>query len=335
MNLDQLVPEGAIVTVTPNPCMDRTATLSAPLEHGGVNRVATVTEVAAGKGINVALATLRAGKATVAVAPAPAASAFATKVDATHLPFVSTPTAHDVRTNLTILDGDGTTTKVNEPGHELTSDDADALAAAIVAASEKASWIVLAGSLPPGLPSTWYADMVKTIRSAATHVNIAVDTSDGPLKALGEEILKDPACAPDLLKPNGLEIGQMLGLDGQAIEDAADAGNFAPAAQAATQLVAHGVTNVLLTLGGAGAVLATKAGAWAATPPPITPVSTVGAGDSSLAGFLIADSEGAPTTDCLARAVAYGSAATSLPGTTLPHPEQTHPEQVQVTELHN
>jgi 1-phosphofructokinase len=90
---------------------------------------------------------------------------------------------------------------------------------------------------------------------------------------------------------------------------------------------------VLATLGPAGAVLATAEGAWYAASPPITPRSTVGAGDSALAGYLLADLDGADPARRLAYAVAYGSAATALPGTALPSPHHTDPNAVQVTAL--
>ena len=90
---------------------------------------------------------------------------------------------------------------------------------------------------------------------------------------------------------------------------------------------------MLATLGSAGAVLVTADGSWYASPPPITAVSTVGAGDSSLAGYILADAENCSNADKLSRAVAYGSAATALPGTTLPLPEQTHPNSVTVRAL--
>lgn len=327
------IPAGAIVTVTPNPAMDRTAHLTTTLVRGDVHRLTDITNVAAGKGINVALATLRGGQPTVAIAPASADAHFTGLVADSGLTFIPTPSTGAVRVNLTVLENDGTTTKLNEPGSALGPAEIAALDAAIDDAATHASWIVLAGSLPPGLPADWFATTVQRLRAHGATARIAVDTSDAPLQTLGAALMADPTCAPDVLKPNGLEIGQMLGIDGQAIEDAADAGDFGPAAQAARSLVAHGVAHVLLTLGGAGAVLATAQSAWAATPPPITPVSTVGAGDSSLAGFLLASTEGHDGAAALCRAVAYGTAATSLPGTTLPYPEQTYPELVKVTEL--
>jgi len=80
-------------------------------------------------------------------------------------------------------------------------------------------------------------------------------------------------------------------------------------------------------------VLVTARGAWHATPPPTTVVSTVGAGDSSLFGYLLGDLRGAEPAERLRLAVAYGSAAAGLPGTTIPTPTHVRPELVEVREL--
>jgi 1-phosphofructokinase len=127
------------------------------------------------------------------------------------------------------------------------------------------------------------------------------------------------------MKPNGEELASFVGGDEETFEK-----DPATAATAARQLIDRGVGAVLVTLGGAGAVLVTQDGAWHATPPPTTVVSTVGAGDSSLFGYLLSDVRGGTPAERLTLAVAYGSAAASLPGTTIPEPGQTHPEQVLV-----
>jgi len=93
------------------------------------------------------------------------------------------------------------------------------------------------------------------------------------------------------------------------------------------------VESVLVTLGPHGAVLVNGDGAWHAAPPPTTVVSTVGAGDSSLFGYLYGDVTGRDPDHRLALAVAYGSAAAGLPGTTIPHPRQVRPDRVRVTRL--
>ena len=82
-----------------------------------------------------------------------------------------------------------------------------------------------------------------------------------------------------------------------------------------------------------GAVLVTADGAWHATPPPTHVVSTVGAGDSSLFGYILGDIRGLAAPDRLALAVAYGSAAAGLPGTTIPEPAHLRTDLVRITVL--
>jgi 1-phosphofructokinase len=80
-------------------------------------------------------------------------------------------------------------------------------------------------------------------------------------------------------------------------------------------------------------VLVPAEGAWHAVPPPTTVVSTVGAGDSSLFGYLLGALRGLEPAERLRLAVAYGSAAAALPGTTIPTPSHTRPDLVEVHEL--
>ena len=187
------------------------------------------------------------------------------------------------------------------------------------------------GSLPPGAPTDWYARLVALLRP--TGVSIAVDTSDAPLAALAAAL---PDAAPDLIKPNGEELGQLAGLPAEramALEDGALAGDLAPVVDAARVLVDRGVTAVMATLGPAGGVLVTAEGAWHAPAPAIDVVSTVGAGDSSVAGYVLADTRGDDPADRLATAMLYGSAAASLPGTTLPTPADLPEQSAVVTRL--
>ena len=102
---------------------------------------------------------------------------------------------------------------------------------------------------------------------------------------------------------------------------------------AALDLHRSGVGDVLVTLGGAGAVLVTDEGAWFAPSPDAPRVSTVGAGDSAVAGYLIAKSSGLAPQERLALAVAYGAVAVSLPGTTIPARADVHEDVSTVIEL--
>jgi 1-phosphofructokinase len=317
-----------IVTVTPNPSIDRTVTLSAPLTRGAVHRVSSVTSEPGGKGVNVARALTLAGLDAVAVLPAPANDPLVAALTAAAVPFRCVPADGAVRTNLAITEHDGTTTKLNEPGAVLDAAALDALTRSVAASAESATWVVLSGSLPPGVPDHWYADVVALLEPYPCRV--AIDTSDGPLAAL---VASFDRAAPDLIKPNAEELASVLGYSPQALEAAVAQGDPEPVVSAACQLVDRGVRAVLATLGPAGAVLVDETGSWLATPPPIVARSTVGAGDASLAGYLRADVGGAVPPQRLQMAVAYGSAAAALPGSALPTPAQVNLDAVQVTPI--
>ncbi len=313
---------GRVVTLTANPSLDRTLALPGPLARGEVARLGPSSTEPGGKGVNVARALAAAGADVLAVVPADPADPLVTALESLRLPLVTVPTGAPVRTNYSLTEPDGTTTKLNEPGTVLDARLRAALAAAVAAAAAGARWVVLSGSLPPGTPEDWYAELVRAVRG--TGARVAVDTSEAPLRAL---LAAGPDAAPDLLKPNAEELAQVTGT-GEA-DLLAD-----PAAltAAVAQLHERGVGEVLLTLGGEGAVLSTAAGeVWSARAPRIAVRSTVGAGDSSLAGHLLADLAGAPAPDRLRRAVATGSAAAALPGSAVPTPEQVDPAAVTVS----
>ncbi len=317
-----------IVTLTANPSLDRTATLERPLTRGEVHRVSAVTVEPGGKGINVARVAHYAGHPVRAILPAGPGDPILSGLDGLRVPYRTVPLAEVVRTNLTLTEADGTTTKVNEPGPILDAGSIERLANLLVLESERADWVVLSGSLPPGIPAQWYADLVKALRPWGCR--IAVDTSDAPLLALAAEF---PAAAPDLLKPNSEELAQLTGADADALEAGAAAGDPSACVEAARTLLDRGVGAVLATLGAAGAVLVTADGAWHASPPPVTVRSTVGAGDSSVAGYVLAHTRGLFAPDRLRLAVAYGAAAASLAGTTLPQPDQLNTVGVRVRTL--
>jgi 1-phosphofructokinase len=314
-----------IVTVTPNPSIDRTVTLGSPLTRGVVHRVTSATTEPGGKGVNVARALTLAGVDAVAILPAADTDPIVAALHSSGVTFRCVPVAGIVRTNLAITESDGTTTKLNEPGAALNGSARNALTRAVLGAAADASWVVLSGSLPPGVPDDWYAEIVATLAPAACRV--AVDTSERPLDALAASFGR---AAPDLIKPNAEELAGLVGALPDDLESAAAAGDPEPVVVAALQLIDRGARAVLVTLGAAGAVLVDQTGSWMATPPPITPRSTVGAGDSSLAGYLRAEVGGAQPPQRLQMAVAYGSAAAALPGSALPSPPQIDLNAVRV-----
>ena len=312
-----------ILTLTPNPSIDRTVALDGELSRGQVHRVASVTSQAGGKGVNISRAAVTADIPSIAVVPAAKDDAFVLELLGAGIDCRPVRPAGDVRVNLTITEPDGTTTKLNSPGAAVLPLHLELMAQAVLVRASSADWTVLAGSLPAGAPPGFYAELVRRLREVGGRV--AVDTSEAPLQALVDAL---PASAPDLMKPNGEELASFTGGDADELESDPHA-----TAAAARQLIERGVGAVLATLGGNGAVLVTPDGAWHATAPPTTVVSTVGAGDSSLFGYLLGDIRGLPAPERLALAVAYGSAAAGLPGTTIPQPSQLRTELVGVTAL--
>jgi 1-phosphofructokinase len=313
-----------IVTLTANPSFDRTIALSGPLERGGVVRADSVLEQAGGKGVNISRVAAAADVPTVAVFPAGSDSAYTLELEQSGMLCRPVPPTGPIRVNLTLTEPDGTTTKVNGSGATADAELLVRLREAVEKAAVEATWVVLAGSLPPGAPSSWYADLARALSHLPAAV--AVDTSDDALAAVAAEL---ESTQPALLKPNAEELALLTGDDPVALEK-----DPAAAAKSARRLVDRGAGAVLATLGGAGAVLVTPEGAWRASAPAITVVSTVGAGDSSLFGYLLGEIGGMPPAERLRSAVAYGSAAAALPGTTLPAPHQVRPDLVTVTTLH-
>ncbi len=313
-----------IVTLTTNPSLDRTVALTDPLRVGEVQTARGVREDAGGKGINVARVVAAASRRSLAVLPLDEDDPFAVALRATGVPVHIVAHAGSTRANLTVVDAQGVTTKINLPGAQLTTADADALTAAVVAASEGASWLVLAGSLAPGLPADHYVRVIDAVRErwGTGAPRIAVDTSGPALAAVVA------AGAPDLIKPNDEELAELVGKPLDDRVPLADA-----VAAVAAELVPSRVGSALVTLGAQGAVIVTADGAWHGTPPPTRVQSTVGAGDSSLAGYLLAETAGLPVEERVRSGIRYGSAAAALPGTQPPTPNDLPTGDVPVRRL--
>jgi 1-phosphofructokinase len=331
-----------IVTFTANPSLDRTVALPGPLERGEVQRAVSVSQESGGKGVNVSRALCASGVETVAVLPGADSDPVLAGLRHDKVPFAALAIDEPLRTNVALTEPGGVTTKINEPGPVLTAEEQEALISLLLERARGASWVILAGSLPPGFPADFYATVTHRLRSAADGGSpagaplIAVDSSGAPLAAaVADAPAGTVSGKPDLLKPNAEELAELAAAAGYATALTAEELEADPeaAAAAAAAVVRSGVGAVLATLGSKGAVLVTADGAWLATHPPVAAVSTVGAGDSSLAGYLLAHGQGAAPADCLRQAVAHGAAAASLPGSTVPAVHQTTPDAVTITAL--
>jgi 1-phosphofructokinase len=289
-----------IVTLTPNPSVDRTVEV-ARLHRGGVMRAHTTRLDAGGKGVNVARALAANGHKAIAVLPSGGAEGLrlGALLAQSGLEIVTVPVGGAVRSNVTVVEPEGVTTKINEPGPRLVEAEIRALAEATLTAASGAAWVVLCGSLPPGVPEVFYRDLIGPLR--ATGARVALDTS-------GPALARSLPAGPDLVKPNREELAEAAGLPVRTLGDVVRAGQ---------RLRAAGAGQVLASLGPDGALLVTGEGCWLATGQVCEPRSTVGAGDALLAGYLCGGGDG---PDALAHALAFGTAAILLPGSRMPEP---------------
>lgn len=302
-----------IVTVTPNPSLDRTLELAA-LEPGEVNRATASRVDPGGKGVNVARALVANGHRVRAVVPLGGheGEQLAASLRDAGLDVYCVRIAEAVRTNISLVEPDGRVTKINAAGPHLRDDEVAALEEATIACLDGATWVAASGSLPPGVPGDFYARLAADVHEVGAR--IAVDTS-------GEPLAVSLAGRPDLIKPNAEELA--------AVADR-DLSTLGEVVAAADELRGRGAVAVLVSLGADGAVLVDEAGRWHAMTPPMQPRSNVGAGDAALAGYLAAGGAG---PDSLRAAVAYGAAAVRLPGSAMPGPDDLRYEDVRVTEI--
>lgn len=303
-----------IVTLTPNPSIDRTIELSERLERGGLIRSTSTHDDAGGKGVNVARVVRKAGLLAVAVLPGDHDDPLLAKLRELHLTHRAVPTGMPSRINLTLAEPDGVTTKINAPGHTIEPAHLAQMISEVSREAVGARWAVLSGSLPPVVDVGWYAEVIEAVRGEG--LRIALDTSGAPLKAAVDK----SSAHLDLIKPNAEELSDLVCAPADKIEADLD---FARAS--IQPLIDRGIAKVLLTLGSRGALLVTRNGTWFAPAPAIQARSTVGAGDSALAGYLIGDLNGLDEAKRLSLAVAYGSAAASLPGSRMPEPGDLPP----------
>ena len=284
-----------IVTLTPNPSVDRTVFVD-DVVLGSVNRSRRSHAEPSGKGVNVALA-LHAHDIPVRAVVTAGGSVGAQlqqMLSAAGLDTVVVPISGEIRSNISLTQPNGSVTKINEAGPRLSPDEADRLLAAVTEQVRAAGWLVCAGSLPAGVPVGWYREIVEI--GHCSGVAVAVDTSG---RALAESL----SAAPDLVKPNEHELAELTGRELHTLGDVIDA---------AQEVRRRGARTVLASLGGDGAVLVDDAGALWGHAPVDRVVSTVGAGDAMLAGYL-----GCPhgRSEALATALQWGATAVQNEGT--------------------
>jgi 1-phosphofructokinase len=300
-----------ITTVTMNPSFDLTMEV-ASIEIGRLTRATGERLEAAGKGVNVSRALAAHGVATRALAPiGPPATArrYRELLDAQGVLEVI-PIAGNIRTNVTIVTPAGVVTKVNGPGPRYLTTELDRVMSEIFSAVEGSAWVVLSGSLPPGVPPEACSALIRSAQALGCRV--ALDAAGDALR-LGIE------ARPELVKPNRSELSDLCGVPIRSLDDAE---------AAARTLLTRGVGAVLASLGADGALLVRPGSCLHAAVPSLPVESPVGAGDALLAGFLAAECE---DDEALRRAVAWGTAACRLPGSRMPGPGDVDVEEVVMT----
>ncbi|MDR3413348.1 MAG: 1-phosphofructokinase [Formivibrio sp.] len=287
-----------IVTVTLNPAVDQT--LQVPgLQLGQINQAHSLRFDAGGKGVNVASVLADLGQACAVTGLLGEDNArifenqFAARGIADH--FIRTPGA--TRINVKLNDAQsGHTTDINLIASAPAADALVLLRATIAALCAGAARLfVLAGSLPPGVPTDFYATLTRDLKTAGK--TVVLDTSGAPFAAA-------LAAAPDLVKPNRHELETWLG---RALPDRESVIDGARALRAA------GPATVIVSLGEEGALLLSEQGCWLACPPKVNVVSTVGAGDAMVAGWIAATQQGLTPDQSLRLATASAAARISHP----------------------
>jgi len=304
-----------IATITLNPAIDQTASIQ-NFRAGEVNRVTWEQSDPGGKGVNVA-SFLSEFELTVT------ASGFLGK-DNTELfraffdrkgirdRFILIP--GQTRTNIKIIDEvQNQVTDVNFPGQSPTREDIASLHRMIDELAIGHDWFILSGSLPAGVSPDIYRELTQRLKAQGK--TVVIDAS-------GESFRQAIQVTPYAIKPNLEELQDGLGRS---------LNSNAEIVQAAGELVAQGIACVIVSMGAKGAIFVTADQAVWARPPQVEVVSTVGAGDAMVAGFVTGKLRGLSLPDCARLATACSIGALSQVGPRLPPPAAIESFATQVT----
>ncbi len=290
-----------IYTVTLNPALDRELTVP-EIRFNDVLRATVVRIDFGGKGFNVSRALHALGGESVALGfvgggtgarIARGLAGLGIRTDFVEI-------SDETRTNVSIVSERlPQHIKVNEAGPVISPEEGAALLSKVASLAQAGDWWVLSGSLPHGLPPTFYAEIIECVQRAGGRA--VLDTSGEPLKRACE-------VRPYLVKPNAFEATELTGIPVTSPEDS----------QAAVAAIhALGVAHVYMSFGKAGALLSDGRACWVGAAPVITERNPIGAGDSAVAGVMWGLSHDLPLPEVLRWGIACGTAAASLPGTTM------------------
>ncbi|HBM10957.1 1-phosphofructokinase [Pseudomonas sp. Choline-3u-10] len=286
-----------VLTVTLNPALDLTVRLPS-LRVGEVNRSDSLEVHAAGKGLNVAQVLADLGHQLTVTGflgegnPQAFEQLFAARGFADEFVRV----AGDTRSNIKLAEADGQVTDINGPGLAVSDAHRSELLERIKRLAPAHELVVVAGSLPRGVNDEWFVELLRLLKQMGTRV--ALDTSGAALRV-------GLATAPWLIKPNEEELAEARDIELAEPE---------ALAQEARRLQVEGIEHVVVSQGADGVSWFAPGAGLHAYPPKVRVVSTVGAGDSLLAGMLHGLLEGWPAERTLTHATAIAAQAVGQVG---------------------
>ncbi|MBI3151834.1 MAG: 1-phosphofructokinase [Chloroflexi bacterium] len=292
-----------IATITANPAIDQTVSVD-NFQTGTVNRSRAMRFDAGGKGVNVASFLADYGMDVVVTGFLGEENAdvferhFARKGIEDR--FIRVP--GETRINIKIMDeANQVTTDLNTPGQIPGEYAVSRFYEQVEAMSEACECFVLSGNLQAGLPSTFYSDLIRFLKSKKRRV--VLDTS-------GEALAEAVKAGPNIIKPNIHELSLLVKKPLDAISDAC---------ASAISLINEETTIVVVSMGSDGALFVEKDRAFIARPPAVAVKSTVGAGDAMVAGLVAGLNKKLSLKDCARLATAFSLSAVTRLGRDLPH----------------
>lgn len=282
-----------ILTVTLNTAVDKRYMVE-NVQIGEVQRVKEVQNTAGGKGLNVSRVAALAGQDVCAMGFVGGHNGdlFTSLIIEPSIEAAFTKIAGETRCCINVIDPvNRTGTEFLEPGKPVSEAEMAQFVADYSAKLPKADVVVLAGSMPTGLPADFYATLVNLAKNAGKKV--ILDTSGAALNAAVA------GCKPTMIKPNEDEIQQICNVNINSREELI---------AAAQSLQATGIEVVAISLGGDGVLVVTDGGVYAGQIPKMQVLNTTGCGDSMVAGFAVSMAMGKTMEETIAFAVSVASA---------------------------
>lgn len=294
-----------IYTVTLNPAIDKTVVIE-NFRAGGVNRVASVREDAGGKGINVSKCLKNLGEKSVAamILAGDTGAKLERMLGELGIPVLSVRTEGENRTNLKIIDPvNKANTDINEPGPVVSAALLEQFKEKLGSRIQPEDVVILSGSLPAGVDRGLYGEWTAYFRGLGACVYLDAD---------GEPMEKGMGAVPYMIKPNNDELAALLGKEKLTLEEMVCEGK---------RLHGTGIEEIVISLGGDGALFVSKDGCYRAEGLKVEVKSTVGAGDSVVAAMAYAQVKKLSRQEKISLAVAIGAASVMQSGTQPPEAE--------------